>query len=220
MFAHSELYSSHCPALIVGSFFEKIPLFKGLVKRPIMFKIYLILSGFLWTFYMSAQEAQPYITQNGKVQFVSNAPLEIIRASSDKLQGAIDPTQNTFAFRMEVRSFSGFNSAMQQDHFIENYMEGERFPTTSFIGKIIEDVDLNVDGEYLLRAKGKLDVHGVTRERIIKSTVKVANGKIRVSSKFSILLEEHDIVVPKIVYQKIAEEIVVSIEAELTKHKM
>ncbi|MEZ4931293.1 MAG: YceI family protein [Saprospiraceae bacterium] len=185
-----------------------------------MFKIYLILSSFLGAWCISAQEINPYITQNGAVNFVSNAPLEIIKASSDKLQGVIDPGNNTFAFRMEIRSFNGFNSSMQQDHFIENYMEGERFPTASFIGKIIEDVDLNVDGEYSIRAKGRLDLHGVTRERIIKSTVKVANGKIQVSSKFSVLLEEHDISVPKIVYQKIAEEIVVSIEAELTKqHK-
>lgn len=185
-----------------------------------MFKIYLILFGFVVTWCLSAQEMNPFITQNGTVRFVSNAPLEIIRASSDKLQGAIDPDKNTFAFRMEIRSFKGFNSAMQQDHFLENYMEGERFPTVFFIGKIIEDVDLKVDGEYIIRAKGKLELHGVTRERIIKSTIKVANGKIWVSSKFSILLEEHDISVPKIVYQKIAEEIVVSLEAELTKQKM
>ena len=60
--------------------------------------------------------------EHGKVSFLSEAPLELIKAASDKLKGAIDKTQNTFAFAVDIHSFKGFNSDLQREHFHENYM--------------------------------------------------------------------------------------------------
>lgn len=165
---------------------------------------------------LSAGTAQTvYLTQSGQINFRSDAPLELIEASSDKLRGAIDTEANTFAFSVEIASFEGFNSPLQQVHFNENYLETKRFPTATFSGKIIEKVDLTQPGEYVLRAKGKLTVHGVTRERIIKSTVRVVGKQLHLHSDFTVLLEEHDVSIPKIVHQKIAEEIAVQIKAVL-----
>lgn len=185
-----------------------------------MFKTFLTFFGFLISCSAPAQDSPAFITNKGAVHFVSSAPLEIIEATSDKLQGVLDPRKNTFAFRLDMGSIIGFNSGTQQDHFNENFMDSARFPAAFFTGKIIEEVDLNKDGEYLIRAKGKLELHGVARERIIKGRVTVEEGKIQIYSQFTVLLEEHNLNVPKIVYQKIAEEIVVTIEAELLKQKM
>ncbi len=167
-----------------------------------------------------SQEGHVFLTNNGLVHFVSDAPLEMIEAHSTQLNGTIDPQQKIFSFRLDISSFAGFNSSLQQDHFIENYMESERFPDARFTGKIIEDVDFSADGLYQVRAKGKLELHGVARERIIKSTVRVVGDQLHLLAQFSVLLSEHDIVVPKIVNQKIAGEIVIDIEAQLTKQKM
>ena len=60
-----------------------------------------------------------------------------------------------------------------------------------------------------------MNIHGVDQERIIKSQVEVKNGKLTIKSDFTVLLEEHQITIPRIVYQKIAEEITVTIEAEM-----
>src|SRR6185436_347176 len=76
-------------------------------------------------------------TKDGQINFVSNAQLELIKASSRKLEGILDPATNQFAFRVNIRSFEGFNSSMQRDHFSENYLESEKVPTASFTGKII-----------------------------------------------------------------------------------
>lgn len=81
--------------------------------------------------------AQRYIVQKGQISFTSNAELELIKASSDKIQGLIDPQTNQFAFSIEVKSFRGFNSELQREHFNEKYIESERFPTARFSGKII-----------------------------------------------------------------------------------
>jgi hypothetical protein len=152
---------------------------------------------------------------NGKVILKSDAALEIIEAQSNKLRGAIDLSTNSFAWTVEIRSFEGFNNQLQREHFNENYMESDKFTKASFAGKIIEQVDLQADGTYSVRAKGKIIVHGVEQERIIKSQVVVAGKRIHVSSTFTVPLSDHNITIPRIVYQKIAEEISVTIDADL-----
>lgn len=166
---------------------------------------------------MSVCQTAIYSVTSGNIAFKSEAPLELIQAASSDLKGAINVEEGSFAFSVDMRSFEGFNSPLQREHFNENYMESKKFPKATFIGKIIEKTDFAREGEYTIRAKGRLTIHGVSRERIIKSQLKVSKGKIYVQSNFTVLLDEHDIAIPKIVHQKIAEEIFVKLDAELAK---
>ena len=177
--------------------------------------IFVFLAGF-WL--QSNSWAQDYYrTTEGTIHFKSDAPLELIEASSKELRGIINPKDHTFAFVIKIRTFQGFNSPLQREHFNENYMESLKYPDATFSGKIIENTDLSNPGTYTIRAKGKLNIHGVEQERIIKSEVVSGEGGLELSSTFTILLEEHNISIPKIVYQKIAEEIQVEIRATLLK---
>lgn len=164
--------------------------------------------------YVQAQSR--YITSRGEISFTSEAPLEVIKAQSKELRGAIDADKKTFAFTVPVKSFEGFNSPLQREHFNENYMESTQYDKATFNGKIIEQIDFTKDGEYEVRAKGKLNVHGIEQERIIKATISAKGGKLTVRSSFAVLLEEHGIAIPKIVYQKIADEIQLKVEAVFT----
>lgn len=158
-----------------------------------------------------------YEVKEGSAYFKSDAPLELIEAASSQMKGLLDADKRTFAFSIPMSSFKGFNSPLQREHFNENYMESVKYPNATFAGKIIEDTDFSKDGEYTVRAKGKLTVHGVEQERIIKSTMKVKAGKVYIDSQFTVLLKEHNIDIPHIVYQKIAEEISVKIKLTLAK---
>lgn len=160
-----------------------------------------------------------FITQTGTISFKSDAPLELIQAESGQMGGAIDTEKNQFAFSLMINTFQGFNSPLQQEHFQENYLETKRFPKATFVGKIIEQIDWSKEGTYEIRAKGKLNIHGVERERIIKSIVTIQDDIIQLSSAFTVLLADHDITIPKIVHQKIAQEIEVKVEASLEKRK-
>jgi len=155
------------------------------------------------------------VAKTGSIHFKSEAPLELIEATSAKLKGVINPAEQTFAFSVPNNTFEGFNSALQREHFNENYLESAKYPNCSFSGKIIEPVDYTADGTYNVRAKGKLLVHGVEKERIIKATLQIKKGVISVSSTFTVPLADHNITIPKIVYQKIAEEIQVDLDAVL-----
>jgi polyisoprenoid-binding protein YceI len=162
----------------------------------------------------TAFSQQIYITRNGSASFVSNAPLEVIKAESKEVHGAIDLSNRTFLFTIDNNSFKGFNSPLQQEHFYENYMETHLYPTSSFKGKIIEEIDMSSNADQVVRAKGMLDIHGVLQERIIKGTLKVVNDRIFVNANFTVLLNDHQIKIPKVVNQKITETIEVSISAE------
>ncbi|MEJ1238761.1 YceI family protein [Chryseolinea sp. T2] len=159
-----------------------------------------------------------FTTERGKIKFVSNAELEVIQAASGNLQGIIDTHNNQFAFTVLVRSFQGFNSDLQREHFNEKYIESESFPRMAFSGKIIEAVDYDINGIYEVRAKGELDIHGQKQTRIIKSTITIEDGSLSIESSFRVPLSDHNISIPRIVNQKIATEIEVTVNAVMALH--
>lgn len=154
--------------------------------------------------------------ERGKVFMRSEAPLEIIQAQSQQLRGLIDTTTRQFAWSVRIRSFEGFNSPLQREHFNEDYMESEKYPEATFSGRIIEAIEWQKNGVYEVRAKGRLNIHGVEQERIIRGTLEIQERRVRIRAQFSVLLADHNIAIPRAVFQKIAEEIQVIVEAELT----
>jgi hypothetical protein len=162
-------------------------------------------------------KAQTLNCQKGKANFRSEAPLELISAQSDEVKGKIDPLQQTFAFSIRSESFKGFNSSLQREHFNENYIESPKYKASTFAGKFIDKVDFTKKGVMAVKVKGKLNIHGVEKERIIKADIEIKDNQIIVKSKFTVLLVDHNISIPKIVFQKIAEEINVSIDAIFIK---
>ena len=173
------------------------------------------LTGFFIVFNFFSYGQQKYSIEKGGINFTSNAQLELIKASSDKVQGLLDPTTNQFAFTVDIKSFQGFNSALQREHFNEKYMESEKFPRARFSGKIIETLDFTQSGTHEVRAKGELEIHGVKQTRIIKSKVVIKDGHIDIESKFMVPLSDHNITIPNIVSQKIATEIEVDFKATM-----
>lgn len=159
------------------------------------------------------------IGEHGKANIKSEAPLELIKAESKTLRGAIDPATKSFAFTIRINSFEGFNSEIQQTHFLENYMEHKKYPQATFKGKFIEDIPFDTPGTYSVRAKGMLEIHGIAKERIIRGTLTLSEGSGRIQTHFLVPVADHGIIIPKIVMQKIAEEIDVDIDIEFMEGK-
>jgi polyisoprenoid-binding protein YceI len=161
---------------------------------------------------------QLYEMSKGLVQFSSRAPLENIEAKAKAIKGVLNLDNQTFAFSVDVRSFTGFNNDLQREHFHENYMETEKIPQASFSGKLIDKFNPEIDFQKI-RAKGQMDVHGVKKERIIDVVITRKGALYEVSTSFNIALQDHGISIPKIVFQKIAEVIVVDVSGTMILKK-
>jgi hypothetical protein len=160
-------------------------------------------------------KGQIFMCKDGFTKFVSEAPLELIKAQSNKTIGAVDVSNRNVAFSIEIDSFEGFNSGLQREHFRENYMETNRYPRATFKGKIIEDIDFSKPGIHTVRAKGIFNIHGTEKERIVNVKMNVRDREIGIDTNFEVPLEEHNIKIPKVVNQKIASVILVEVKATL-----
>jgi polyisoprenoid-binding protein YceI len=167
--------------------------------------------SFLFFVCLTAQAQKKFTTDKGEMTFTSNAKLEVIKANSNKIQGIVDPTNGQFAFIVKIKSFEGFNSNLQKEHFNEKYMETEKYYDATFTGKIIEQIDYTQDGTYDVRAKGTLTIHGKKQPRIIPGKIKIDKGTLKIESNFTVPMADHDIKVPQIVSEKIATEIFVKL---------
>lgn len=162
-----------------------------------------------------AVQAQVFVCKDGITKFTSEAPLELIKAQSDKTNGVIDTKARNVAFSIDVESFRGFNSELQREHFLENYLETVKYPKATFKGKIIEEVDFSKKGTTTVRSKGTFTIHGVEKEKIVKVKLTIRENGIDVEATFDLPLEDHSIKVPKVVNQKIAPVILVDVKANL-----
>lgn len=149
---------------------------------------------------------QMYATQAGETSFFSETPVENITAVNKTVGAIINTTTNEVAVSMKMTAFE-FPNKLMQEHFNENYMESEKYPTGTFKGKIIEPIDYTKNGTYDVTVKGLLTIHGVTVPRDLKGKLTVENQKISLISNFEVKLVDHKIDIPKIVFAKIAEVI-------------
>ncbi|MBC8053881.1 MAG: YceI family protein [Sphingobacteriaceae bacterium] len=157
---------------------------------------------------------QNLTTKTAKVRFFSSTPIEDIKAASEKGVAVLLTKTGEIAFQVPIKSFE-FSKGLMQEHFNENYMESDKYPYAKFNGKVNQPIDLSKDGEHNVTATGTLLIHGVAKQRTIPGKLKVANGKIQLSSSFDVACVDHKIKIPRLVMTKIAEVIKVSIDATL-----
>ncbi len=153
-----------------------------------------------------------YICKMSEVTFFSSAPLEDITAVNTAMTGLVDFEGKQFLARIPIIKFD-FPNDLMEEHFNENYMDTEEHPNATFKGTFQEDIDPTKAGQYTIKCLGKLNIHGVEQDREIDVTLDINKKSITATSEFIVALEDHEIDIPKIVFQKIAEEIDVSINA-------
>ncbi|HOS47091.1 MAG TPA: YceI family protein [Bacteroidia bacterium] len=174
--------------------------------------VFLFFFGFLYA-------SSVYFIKSSKIRFKSEAPLETIIAESTEMKGMLDLQSKNFAFTVNNESFKGFNSPLQREHFNDNYLDTDKYPVISYTGRIIDEIDFNKPGTYTVRAKGMMNVKGINRERLIKSVVDVKPNSIKITSEFTVLLDDYSIRIPRVVNQKIAPEIQITLSANLEPQK-
>lgn len=155
--------------------------------------------------------AQKIVSVKSSTKFFSSALLEDITATTTKGKSVIDTSNGNIAFSIPIKSFE-FAKSLMQEHFNEKYMETEKFPKASFSG-MIEGWE---NGKLMeeATAKGKLTIHGVTKEVTATGSVKFEKNKCIITAKFNVKLEDYEVEVPSLMFQKIAEVVEVTVTYE------
>jgi polyisoprenoid-binding protein YceI len=157
--------------------------------------------------------AQKYITKNGYIGFFSHTPMEDIKGDNNQVASVIDIKTGELVFQVLIKSFN-FDRALMEEHFNENYMESDKFPKSSFRGKIsnLSSVDFSKNGSYEALVDGELTIRDVTNKISTKGTIEVITGGINAKSKFNIAPEDYKIKIPGVVSEKIAKNMEVKVE--------
>jgi polyisoprenoid-binding protein YceI len=110
-----------------------------------------------------------------------------------------------------------FEQALMREHFHENYLESEKFPKALFKGQVINPSQINYskNGFYDVSVKGQLSMHGLTKDVETIGKVSVNNGKISISAKFAVLLNDYAIEVPRLVSDKVAKSASIKVDCSL-----
>ncbi len=181
------------------------------MKKSVLFFSFFLLLGSGLSFGQTL-----YRTSVGEVSFFSKTPALDIEALNKKAGAILNAGTRDLAIQMKITDFQ-FPNKLMQEHFNENYMESERFPTAKFAGKIAEEIDLSKPGTYLVTAAGNMTIHGVTKPVTVKGSIVATANEMRVTFAFTVRTEDYKIEVPTLVFNKIAEVIEVSGKLNLVK---
>lgn len=151
-----------------------------------------------------------YTSERSDVSFFSKGVIENIKATNTTATSIFDSATGEVAFLVKTNDFH-FEKKLMQVHFNEKYMETEKYPSSSFEGKII---GYNPENKELqnVQAVGKMTIHGVTNDVEIKGTIHFEQERVIMKSQFVVRLQDYDIRVPQIVWQNIAQEVEVTVE--------
>lgn len=172
----------------------------------------LFLFLFIALFNPTAKAQQIFLSKNASISFFSSTPAEDIEGKSTTANSALDIKSGNILFKVGNTSFQ-FKKKLMQEHFNENYMESDKFPVSTFKGKINESPDLSKDGTYPVTIDGTLDIHGVSKAYLTKAILVVSKGIITAKTAFNVKIADHKIEIPSLVFTKIAEAVEVRISA-------
>jgi hypothetical protein len=159
-----------------------------------------------------AANAQKYMTKNGFIGFFSHTAMEDIKGDNNQVAAVLDISTGDMVFQALVKSFH-FDRALMEEHFNENYMESDKFPKSTFKGKItnLSSVNFSKNGTYDVTVEGDLMIHDVTNKISTKGTIEVITGGINANAKFNIVPEDYKIIIPGVVREKINKNLEVTV---------
>jgi polyisoprenoid-binding protein YceI len=179
-----------------------------------MKKILFALSLFLLASVSQAQNR--FYTKNAKINFYSETSLEDIEAKNKSAVTVLDTKNGSLQFSLLIKGFEFKNDEMQE-HFNEDYMESDKFPKAEFKGQVVNNAAVNYTkaGTYNVQVKGLLTIHGVTKEIQTNGTIKVDNDGLKSNSSFNIAIADYGIKIPRLVRDKIAKTVKITVDAKL-----
>jgi polyisoprenoid-binding protein YceI len=175
-----------------------------------------ILVALVFLFSLAINAQGKFYTKTGKISFYSKTAVENIEAVNKSAVTLLDSKTGDLQFAALMKGFE-FKKALMQEDFNRDYVESDKFPRAEFKGQITNNSEINytTDGNYTAKAKGKLTIHGETKDIEVTGTITVKDGKIQVKSVFNVQYADYKITIRQLYKDNIASTIKVTVDCSL-----
>ncbi|WP_396168143.1 YceI family protein [Flavobacterium sp.] len=156
--------------------------------------------------------SQKMITRSGEIKFDAtySGAIDPVIGTNKTVSSIFDKATGELVIQGLVKSFK-FKLPLMEEHFNENYMDSDKFPKTSFKGKVV-----NYDGKNgTYDVEGDLTIHGVTNKVKTKIIISSNGSKLVISGNFVVKLTDYKLEVPALAKRTLSETAKVSIKLEL-----
>lgn len=179
------------------------------MKRSILSITLVLATGLLF--------AQKKTTTSAIIGFDATTSIDKLpKAENKTVIASLDTKTGKLAFEVNIKNFAFSNPRIQEHFNGAGWMNSDQFPTATFKGDItnLAAVNFSKDGSYLAAVKGELTLHGVTKP-VEASGIIVVNGtSIRMTSDFTIKLEDYGVNGGAIAAGKVSKEPTITVAAE------
>ncbi len=156
-------------------------------------------------------------TSSATVSFDASTKLDALPKADNKTAvAALNTKTGDVAFEAVVKNFSFTNPKMQEHFNGEQWMDADKFPKSTFKGKItnLSAVKFNADGTYSATVEGDLTIHGVTKKVTAPATITVSGKTVTANAEFSIKVADYNVNGPAIGAGKVATDPKITVSAE------
>ena len=164
--------------------------------------------------FIQAQEKM--ITKSGKITFEASVPsFEEVKAINESSSCVLNTTTGEIASLALMKGFR-FKIALMEEHFNENYVESDKYPKATFKG-IIDKFDLAIldkNAKHFV-IKGKLELHGKSKEIIVPAKIKKTENGVEILADFSVNADDFAIEIPSVVSKKVSKTVNIHLEFTL-----
>ncbi|MGK4567421.1 YceI family protein [Flavobacterium sp. 3HN19-14] len=153
------------------------------------------------------------VTKTGKITFEASVPaFEEVKGVNSGVTFVLNPKTGEVASQAMLKGFR-FKVALMEEHFNENYVESDKYPKSTFKGKI-DNFDaaalISTAKDYTI--KGKLDLHGKTKDITITAKIRKTDAGIEIISNFIVNADDFGIAIPSVVKSKVSNKVNVKTE--------
>jgi len=151
-----------------------------------------------------------------RVVFVSSTTLDEFEGVTSRIDGFVlldgggvrassDLGGSRLYFEVDLASLDT-GISLRNRHMRENYLETDEHPYATF-DAAVDRIEASDGGRFRVTATGDFSAHGVARRRTLTCEVAPEGGSYRVECVFPVLLQDHGISIPRLMFMKLAPEV-------------
>lgn len=170
----------------------------------------------------SAQARQFEVPDGGgRIQFVSDAPLETITGRSSTMTGRVsvepeDMSSWSGTLYVPVASIRTGDDLRDRHLRADNWLDAGRYPNATFEITRVEGASrLEPNQVTNLRVRGRFTIHGVARDITARARVRLDGDQLHIRASFTVHLPDHNVSVPALVRLKVSDDIRVNVSVDM-----